>query len=103
MKLGRIRIRKTNGEGNIVWGCGERNWGNTEKEAIVGRIAQKHRWGVDGRVKCPFCPTAYRDMGNMKTHIRKGRCPNLKEEQQEIWTNIIAQNEKTEENKVKAR
>ena len=35
-------------------------------------------------------------MANMQTHIREGRCPNIQEQQEEIWENIKTRNEGTE-------
>ena len=104
MKMKRRCIRNINKGGNIFLGCEECNWENTEKETIIGHIAQKHRWRVRGRVICPFCPRTYRNMANVKTHIKKGSCPNLKEEQQEvIWARIIEKNGNQEGNKIKSR
>ena len=59
-------------------GCEECAWESTEKEKIIGHIAQKHSWLIEGRIKCPYCPRRYRNMANMKTHLRKGRRPKHK-------------------------
>ena len=89
MKLKRSNVKKADEEGRITWGCEECNWGNTEKEKVIGHIAQNHRWMTKGRIQCPYCPRTYDNMENMKTHLRKERCPNIaRETQEDIWENI---------------
>ena len=53
-----------------------------------------HSWMTQGRIQCTYCPRTYDNVANMKTHLRKERCPSIKmEKQEEIWENIKTKNE----------
>ena len=82
-----------------------------DHRGIFGHLARKHQETTVGGAICPYRPSTFSNLANLKIHIRDKICPNRPQTNtSQIWTEITkanpptdAQNEKSKINDAKKK
>ena len=74
------RIREKQGEGDKIWECIQCEESYRAEKEIFGHIGKKHPETTTGRAICPYCFLTLANVANLKIHIRKKICPNMRQD-----------------------